>query len=194
MPVQPIVRLGRRLVSGALVLALALALAAIVQLWRAPAAWGQVLDLRPPSPVVRQIHGQGLAAPASFAAEQASQDLRLIYVWATWCGACRYSRPAVNRLAETWETTTVAVWSGHATSVQAHLQKAALAGAAWVDPEGELAQRWGVSAVPTVFVLNSSNQVVWASTGLVSSWQLAAGSWLGQRLLDWGLLGRSERT
>lgn len=191
MPVQPIIRRARRLLSGALVVALALVLAAILQLWRAPAAWGQVLDLRPPSPAVQQVHVDGLDAPASFAAGQAGRDLRLIYVWATWCGACRYSRPAVNRLAHTWDTTTLAVWSGGAASVRASLQDAALGGAAWVDPEGELAQRWGVSAVPTVFVLNSSNQVVWTSSGLVSSWQLGVGSWLGQLFLQWGWLGRA---
>lgn len=63
----------------------------------------------------------------------------LVDFWATWCGPCRMLSPLVEQVASEAEGFKV--------------------GAVDVDENGELAQKYGVSAIPTLIVFENGAPV-----------------------------------
>ncbi|MBO5930006.1 MAG: thioredoxin [Clostridia bacterium] len=64
----------------------------------------------------------------------------LVDFWASWCGPCRMVAPAIEQLAEEFDT------KAKITKVN-------------VDEEGELALRFDVRSIPTVFVFKNGEIV-----------------------------------
>ncbi len=64
----------------------------------------------------------------------------LVDFWASWCGPCRMVAPAIEQLAEEFDT-------------KAKIAKVN------VDEEGELALRFDVRSIPTVFVFKNGEIV-----------------------------------
>lgn len=64
----------------------------------------------------------------------------LVDFWASWCGPCRMVAPAIEKLAEEFDT-------------KAKIAKVN------VDEEGELALRFQVMSIPTVFVFKNGEIV-----------------------------------
>lgn len=106
-----------------------------------------------------------------------SQDRPLlIYVWATWCSICRYTTPAVNRLAEEGgNVVSIAMRSGDDAKLARWVEKKQLKMPVINDENGALSQQWQVSVTPTL-VLVSSN-VVSTTTGWTSYWGLKVRMW-----------------
>ncbi len=71
----------------------------------------------------------------------------LIDFWATWCGPCRMLGPILSKAAEAYEGKIVV-------------------GKVNVDEEGELAQKFGVNAIPLVLGFKNGEKVT-ESLGLV---------------------------
>ncbi len=68
----------------------------------------------------------------------------LLDFWAEWCGPCRMMAPVLEEISEEREDITVAKVN--------------------VDDEGELANKFGVSAIPTI-ILFKNGQPVATSVG-----------------------------
>ena len=148
---------SRRLTDWAINLALILAIVFGVQWWQgrplatgaAPplAGWtldGQWLDLG-------HINLQG--API------------LVHFWATWCPICRLGNGGIDAIARDHRVVTVAMQSGDATEVGRFMATEGLDFPVVMDPNGEIARRWGVVGVPATFVLDANGQIAYATRG-----------------------------
>jgi thioredoxin 1 len=65
-----------------------------------------------------------------------AEGVSLVDFWAEWCGPCKMIAPAIEELAKEFEG-------------KAHIGKVD------VDQEGELAQEFGVSSIPTLLIMKN---------------------------------------
>ena len=87
---------------------------------------------------------------ANFAAETA-QGLTVVDFWASWCGPCRLLSPIVEELAGELAEVNFAKVN--------------------VDDEPDLANRYGINAIPTLVILKGGYQVA-QSVGLKTKEEL----------------------
>ncbi|AUU03050.1 TPA: protein disulfide oxidoreductase [Raoultella planticola] len=102
----------------------------------------------------------------------------LIYVWATWCGVCRYTTPSVAALASNGgNVMTVALRSGDDATLSNWLAHKKMALPTVNDPDGGLSRQWGVQVTPTLIVI-SRGEVKSVTTGWTSGWGMRLRLWL----------------
>ncbi len=102
----------------------------------------------------------------------------LLHFWATWCPICKLEQGTINSLAKEYRVITVAMNSGGPASVAQYLHKNDLTFPVIVDPDGDLARLFGVSGVPTGFVIDTAGQVRFKEIGLTSGWGWRVRLWL----------------
>lgn len=96
-------KLRRWLREAAVFLALLIAIMVVMDVWRAPQA--------PPAFAATPLHT--LTGESTTLATLSEERPVLLYFWASWCGVCRFTTPAVARLAAEGENVmTVALRSG----------------------------------------------------------------------------------
>ncbi len=96
----------------------------------------------------------------------------LVHFWATWCPVCRAQEGNVARLAEGYSVLTVAMQSGTEAEVGDYLAQEGLSFATLNDLDGTISRRWGVSAVPTSFIIDQQGRVSYHSVGYTTYWGL----------------------
>ena len=104
----------------------------------------------------------------------------LVHFWATWCRICALEQNSIDAIARDWPVITVAMQSGSAAEVQRHLQRAGLDFPVINDPEGTLARRFGVQAVPATFVVDERDRIVFRERGFTSEAGLRFRLWLAR--------------
>lgn len=162
--------LGRTiLIYGALLLVVATAMS----------AW-QLRDA--PSGTAPAIQGNGLDGTAIDLTAYRGEPV-LIYFWATWCTICKLEAPTINAIARNHNVLTVASWSGDAGEVAKHVESTDFGAPVLVDGDGQWAERYGVRAVPALFVVDGAGELRFATSGYTPG--------LGLRLRLWwaGLTG-----
>lgn len=101
----------------------------------------------------------------------------LVYVWATWCGVCRYTSPSVESLAEEGgNVVTVALRSGDDPTLSHWLQKKKYTMPVVNDEQGQVSRLWHIQVTPTLLVM-SKGEVTSVTTGLTSSWGMKLRLW-----------------
>jgi thiol-disulfide isomerase/thioredoxin len=109
----------------------------------------------------------------------------VVNFWATWCGPCRAEIPALRRWAEAHPDVPLIGVSTDRNMPAARLER-------WVadlrmtypvvhDANGAVAGAWGVSTLPTTFVLSADGHIIEAHVGTIDEAEL-------QRLVE-----RAER-
>lgn len=88
----------------------------------------------------------------------------LVHFWATWCPVCKLEYASVAALAADYPVVGVAVWSGGAREV-ADKVRGSVGFPTVADPAGNLARRYGVTAVPTSFVLDGRGVIRFVTMG-----------------------------
>ncbi|MEB4676873.1 protein disulfide oxidoreductase [Enterobacteriaceae bacterium G50] len=140
--------------------------------------WGMDQLRKPELPEnVSGIVLQTLDGETHSLAELSQKKPLLLYVWATWCGICRYTTPAVEQLSQEGQNVlSVALRSGDDSQLAQWMTKKHLTLPVVNDPRGALSARWQVSVTPTLVVI-SQGQVVNVTTGWTSYWGMRARLW-----------------
>jgi peroxiredoxin len=105
----------------------------------------------------------------------------LVHFWATWCPICRAEQESIESLARDYPTITVSMQSGDDQSVRRHMQAQGLDFPVINDPDGRLASRWGVSAVPATFVVDARGRIRFVEIGYTTGPGLRFRLWLAGR-------------
>ena len=104
----------------------------------------------------------------------------LVHFWATWCPVCRLEQQSIQSISEDYPVITIAMQSGEAEEVIAYLRQENLQFPVINDPEGMLAQRFGVRAVPSSFIIDKNNTIVFRETGFTTGVGLRLRLWLAK--------------
>lgn len=104
----------------------------------------------------------------------------ILHFWATWCGTCRAEEGAIRRLAHDARVVSVAAMSGTPRQVNAYAQEHGLQFPVAVDPDGKIAERFGVYAYPTTFFVDADGDIIAREVGYVREWGLRARWWLAR--------------
>lgn len=93
----------------------------------------------------------------------------LIYFWATWCSICKLHKETIEELSQDYTVITVAAWSEDIDEVRNYFTDAKLRQMTLYDPNGELAKRYGITAVPSFFILDKKGDIRFIERGFTSS-------------------------
>ncbi|MFN4262895.1 MAG: redoxin family protein [Thioalkalivibrionaceae bacterium] len=111
----------------------------------------------------------------------AAERPQVIHVWATWCPICRFEDGEIQRLAADHPVVTIAMQSGSADDVRAHLAEQGSNLVVANDPDGRIAAALGVRAVPSTFLLDTHGQIRYRKQGYAPPGELRLRLWwLGQ--------------
>jgi len=95
----------------------------------------------------------------------------MLNFWATYCGPCIKEMPSMQRLKEKMagkEFTILAVnMAEQKSNVDAFFikQKIKVGFPILLDPEGEVVEKWMISAVPTTFIIDPKGEIRYALFG-----------------------------
>lgn len=98
----------------------------------------------------------------------------LIHFWATWCPICNLEHGAINSLARDYHVVSVAMQSGTAQELAAEIARSGIEYPVLADPDGLIADRFGVTGVPTSFIVDSQQQVKYVTRGYTTGAGLRA--------------------
>lgn len=101
----------------------------------------------------------------------------IIYFWGSWCGICSVIQGTISSVLRDYSGVTVALRSGSNTDVLSYMQNKQLNWQVINDNDGSLAQAFGVSAVPAVFIVSVDGKINSVTLGYVSE--------IGLRLRLW---------
>lgn len=108
----------------------------------------------------------------------AAGEPTIVHFWATWCGVCRAEQGTIDALAKEHRVITVASQSGMPADVARYFEREGVEFPTIVDPAGVLAERWGVGAYPTTFVIAPDGTIDDVEVGYTTSLGLRARLWL----------------
>jgi thiol-disulfide isomerase/thioredoxin len=110
-------------------------------------------------------------------AEMSRERPLLVYVWATWCGVCRYTTPSVAKIAEEGgNAMSVAMRSGDDATLSTWLARKRYALPTINDAQGQLTRSWQVQVTPTLVII-SKGEVKSVTTGFTSGWGMKLRLW-----------------
>jgi thiol-disulfide isomerase/thioredoxin len=136
-------------------------------------AWVQQDMAEGPAPVLEAELLDG----SRISLEQYEGKPVLVYFWASWCGICKLEQGAINSVQKDWPVITVAMQSGNASDIELYLNEHQLDWTVIPDPDGSLAQRYGVRGVPSSFILNKEGVIRFQEAGYTTTLGLRARLW-----------------
>lgn len=89
---------------------------------------------------------------------------KLVYFWATWCPVCKLEKGAIQGLAQDYPVVSVAMQSP-VEDVVRYLDEAEFDVPVLLDQDGSIAARFGVRAVPAMFVVSSQGDIAFTEVG-----------------------------
>ena len=101
----------------------------------------------------------------------------MLHFWASWCGVCKACQHNIRAVAADYAVVTVASQSGPVQAVRDYLAEHPMNAAVLLDEHGLFAQRFGVRAFPTTFILDAEGNIRDVEVGYSSE--------LGLRLRMW---------
>ena len=104
----------------------------------------------------------------------------LVHFWASWCPSCELEQGSIQAISEDHAVITIAMQSGTAEEVRAYMRQEKLQFPVINDPDGMLARRFGVRAVPASFIVDENNTIRFRETGFSSEIGLRLRLWLAK--------------
>lgn len=129
------------------------------------------------------LAGVLLDGKGNFSLASKSGQPVLVHFWATWCPVCSAEQGSIEALAKEYPTITVAMQSGSAETVAAHLNKEGLSFPVLNDPDGTIAAQWGARAVPASFVVDGAGRIRFVEVGYTTGIGLRLRLWLAGWLM-----------
>ena len=123
-----------------------------------------------------ELHGQ-LINGQNFTLSDVSSRPVLVHFWATWCPVCKLEEDSIQAISEDYTVITIAMQSGSGAEVSDYMSTQGLGFSVINDPQGLLAKRFGVSAVPSSFIIDRDNRIAFRETGFTSEWGLRLRMW-----------------
>jgi len=106
----------------------------------------QALDLQGKTWKLSELHGRAV----------------LLNFWATWCPPCRAEMPSLQQLSEIYgpeQLLVLAVNVGEGPRrIQQYLQASGLNLTVLLDQKSEMAEAWGVNAMPTTYLIDAAGR------------------------------------
>lgn len=103
----------------------------------------------------------------------------LVHFWANWCGICLAEQGAISSIVHDYPgSITIAMQSGPEAAVARYARKQHIDFPVLNDPNGLVAQHWGVKAVPASFVISPDGTVRFIEIGYTTSIGLRLRMWL----------------
>ncbi|MCK5917289.1 MAG: protein disulfide oxidoreductase [Cocleimonas sp.] len=107
----------------------------------------------------------------------------LLHFWATWCPFCKLEEGSITGIAKDWPVLTIAYQSGDKANIEKYLKKQGLESWSVIsDPESRLAKLYGVTGVPTSFILDANGNIRFREVGMTSAWGLRARLWYANKM------------
>lgn len=160
-------KLKRWLREGLVLLLIAGAAMLVMDQFRKPALPAAFIDTP-----LQTLDGK----PVSLADMSRDKPL-LVYVWATWCGVCRYTTPSVAAIAEKGgNVMSVALRSGDDATLSHWLARKQYVLPTINDAQGELSRQWQIQVTPTLVII-SKGEVKSVTTGFTSGWGMTLRLW-----------------
>ena len=103
----------------------------------------------------------------------------IIYFWGSWCGICATIQGTISGVLHDYSGVTIALRSGNNADVLNYMQNNNLDWQVINDNDGTLAQKFGVNAVPAVFIVAPDGTISFVTLGYVTE--------VGLRLRLWWL-------
>lgn len=104
----------------------------------------------------------------------------LLHFWATWCSICKLEEGSINAISNDHMVITVAMQSGNHLQVKTYLEENELSFPVVVDEKGVIAKRFGVTGVPTSFIIDANGNIAFTEVGYTTAWGLRFRLWLAQ--------------
>ena len=101
---------------------------------------------------------------------------QIVYFWATWCPVCKMTSPNIERVAEKFDVSSIAVRSGDEKRIGRYMSQEGLHFHVTVDPEGKIAKKNGVDLFPVV-VFCRDGHVKAVEAGYMSTFGLWLRAW-----------------
>jgi thiol-disulfide isomerase/thioredoxin len=101
--------------------------------------------------------------------------------WATWCAPCKEEMPSLQTLHELGGGDPVVIGINvreTASHVKRYVKTTGIGFPIVLDPQGELARRWGVTVYPTTFLIAPDGRVRWRIQGEVDWTGAEADRWM----------------
>ena len=100
-----------------------------------------------------------------------------LHFWAEWCSICRLEEGNVSAVAQDWPVLSVAMRSGDVADVRRVMAQRQLDWATVIDPQGEVARRYGLGAVPALVVIAPDGRISSSSVGYTTTLGMRARLW-----------------
>jgi len=118
----------------------------------------------------QQIHEADLFAltqtmPPESRARFLQGEPALVYFWATWCGVCTVTSPAVNAINTDRVVVSVSMQSGSDHRVNNWLSEKAYTFPNYNDIEGALSARLDISVTPSYLIIDHTGTILWFARG-----------------------------
>ncbi len=92
----------------------------------------------------------------------------VVHFFATWCGVCKAEEHNIKAVAEDHRMIAIATESGGVPAVAQYAADNGLSMPIVIDPDGALAESWGVGSFPTTFVVDEDGKIASVEVGYMS--------------------------
>ncbi|MCJ8314124.1 MAG: protein disulfide oxidoreductase [Saccharospirillaceae bacterium] len=98
-----------------------------------------------------------------------SEQLTIVYFWATWCGPCKMTSPSIKQLAKSYPVISIAMASGNNKNMPTYFQKFEAKNNVHIpiinDDNQAISKQWGVKVTPTIIFIKNK-KILGYTTGI----------------------------